>query len=315
MTTRRKETAARQRKREAAEVARVRAEKRRKLGGFLAAGVLALAATGALLAVFLSDDEKSGAGSGGGSDLTHVHGLGVNPKDGSLYIATHAGLFRAGEGQPKARRVGESEQDVMGFSVLGADRFLGSGHPGPLQSGPANLGLIRSDNGGKSWDTVSLSGEADFHVLRSREPMVYGFNASSGSLMVSSDSGQSWDERKPPGAMIDLAIDPESSARVVASTEQGLVSSADQGRSWKTLREGQLGLLAWAEVGTLYFIDGSGQVSMSRDQGGSWQRRGSIADQPAAFASAGRDLYAALPDGTVKSSTDGGRSWTVRSTP
>jgi hypothetical protein len=49
----------------------------------------------------------------------HVHGLGVNPADGSLFIATHTGLFRVAKESRKAKRVGDRYQDTMGFSVIG----------------------------------------------------------------------------------------------------------------------------------------------------------------------------------------------------
>jgi photosystem II stability/assembly factor-like uncharacterized protein len=318
MAGRRKQTQARreerQRERERLrQEERERADRRRRLVGLLSAAVLAFAALGAVAAVIAGGGDDSGGG--GGANLEHVHGLGVNPKDDALYVATHTGLFKVARGQSTARRVGESDQDVMGFSVLGPDGFLGSGHPGALQGGPPNLGLIRSDDAGRTWDTVSLSGEADFHVLRSKDDMVYGFNASSGSLMVSSDAGQSWEEHEPPGAMVDLAIDPADSSHAVASSEQGLVTSDDKGRSWRELGGGQLGLLTWPEPGSLYFIDGSGQVALSSDAGRRWKRMGSVGGQPAAFASAGSDLYAALPDGTVKRSTDRGATWSVRATP
>ena len=252
---------------------------------------------------------------GGGPGLTHVHGLGVNPKDGALYIATHTGLFRAEKGETRASRVGESEQDVMGFSVMGPDRFLGSGHPGPLQGGPGNLGLIRSDDAGGSWDSVSLLGESDFHVLRSEDPMVYGFDASNSRFLVSADGGRSWDERETPGAMLDLAIDPSDSSRVVASTERGLVASGDQAHSWRVLHKGPLALLTWANPNALYRVDGAGRVARSADAGRSWGQMGSVKAQPAAFASAGDDLYIALADGTVKRSVDDGKTWTTRATP
>jgi photosystem II stability/assembly factor-like uncharacterized protein len=290
----------------------------RKLIGLVAATVLALAAT-AVLALALGrgdDDGEGGVSGGGGPDLSHVHGLGVNPQDSSLYIATHTGLFRAAQGEDEATRVGESDQDVMGFSVVSADRFLGSGHPGALQGGPSNLGLIRSDDGGRSWDSVSLFGESDFHVLRSQDNMVYGFDASNARFMASADGGEGWEERDTPGAMIDLAIHPDDASTVVASTDQGLLTSADQGRTWRTLQDGPLALLTWPEPEALYRVEGSGRVSLSRDHGRSWKAAGSIEAQPAAFASAAADeLYVALPDGTVKRSTDGGVTWNVRATP
>ena len=59
----------------------------------------------------------------------HVHGLGINPKDGALFVATHTGLFRAPQGEQTAKRVADRYQDTMGFTVVGRDRFLGSGHP------------------------------------------------------------------------------------------------------------------------------------------------------------------------------------------
>jgi hypothetical protein len=185
-----------QRQRLAHQAERERSERHGPLFGYLAVGVLVLATAGAVALALTGGDGNGGGGthSGSGSDLAHVHGLGVNPKDGTLYIATHTGLFRAPPGRRTVTRVGDTEQDVMGFSVVGPDRFLGSGHPGPGQSAPPNLGLIRSADAGRSWQPVSLLGDADFHVLRSQGDTVYGFNALTGALMVSRDGGRSWDE-------------------------------------------------------------------------------------------------------------------------
>ena len=72
----------------------------------------------------------------------HVHGLGVNPADGALFVATHTGLFRAARGEMRAQRVGGRYQDTMGFAVVGPDRFLGSGHPDGHEQLPPFLGLI-----------------------------------------------------------------------------------------------------------------------------------------------------------------------------
>jgi hypothetical protein len=59
--------------------------------------------------------------------LIHVHGLGINPADGTLYAATHTGLFTVRDGA--GRRVADRLQDTMGFTVVGPNHFLGSATP------------------------------------------------------------------------------------------------------------------------------------------------------------------------------------------
>jgi len=240
----------------------------------------------------------------------HIHGLGVNPADDSLLIATHYGLFRAAPAEDTTERVGESRQDTMGFTVVGPDRFLGSGHPDALTDLPPLLGLIRSDDAGRSWGQVSLLGEADFHVLRAAERRIYGYDATEGRLLVSEDSGRSWSERSPPAPVLDLAIDPRDAARVVVTSEAGLYMSGDAGATWRPLPDAAPGLLAWTDG--LVLVDGSGAVWRSTDSGRLFRTAGRIGGQPAALSSDGDDLYVALHDNTVKLSDDGGRSWSVR---
>jgi hypothetical protein len=57
-------------------------------------------------------------------------------------------------------------------------------------------------------------------------------------------------------------------------------------------------------------------VLRSDEPGAPWRKVGEIGGQPAAFETGGPDeLYVALHDGTVKRSTDGGASWSVRTRP
>jgi hypothetical protein len=251
----------------------------------------------------------------------HVHGLGVNPADGALFIATHTGLFRVEPGERKAERVGDRYQDTMGFTIVGPNRFLGSGHPDMNEARekdlPSLLGLIESTDAGESWQPISLSGQADFHVLRFAGERVYGYDASNDRLLVSGDRGRSWQELEKPGPLVDLAVDPADERRIVVASagglEEGLFESPDGGESWKRVSEA-VGLLAWP--GRLYVIAGGGQVFASRDGGRRLDHQGKIGGQPAALvAERPRELYAALHDGTIKRSVDGGATWRVRSTP
>jgi hypothetical protein len=249
----------------------------------------------------------------------HVHGLGINPADGALFIATHTGTYRVPPGEQEAARAGNSRQDTMGFSVVGPNRFLGSGHPDPAamqeQGLPPHLGLIESTDAGRTWTPVSLLGKADFHILRSYGRDVYGFDSMNRRLLASVDGGRTWSRRPLPGPLIDLAAHPQRPSRLVAVTERGLIVSTDAGRSWQELGGG-IGLLAWPEADRLLLVDGSGRIHASEDQGKQWRPRGDIGGQPAAFvAQTADELYVALHDGTVKRSADGGESWEVRSAP
>ncbi len=265
------------------------------------------------------DAERGGGGAqsaaDGSAELEHIHGLGVEPGSETLYVATHYGLFQAAKGQSKLERASESRQDIMGFSVVGPRHFIGSGHPDPSQDQPPSLGLIESRDRGRSWKNVSLLGEADFHVLRSAGRRVYGFNSLTGKLMASTDGGREWREHTPPAAIVDLAIDPTDSRRIIAATERGLLLSPDAGESWRPLDEEIAGLLAWPAPKTLFVADAQGRVARSADAGKSFKALGPIGGQPVAFASHEKELYAALADGKIMRSTDGGASWSVRAGP
>ena len=248
----------------------------------------------------------------------HVHGLGVNPSDGALFVATHTGLFRAPPGRQRAERVADRYQDTMGFTVTGPDEFLGSGHPDGRENLPPFLGLIRSGDAGRTWQPVSLPGERDFHVLEAAGNRIYGygsdFETRQASLLVSDDGGRRWEERTPPEPLVSLAIEPGNPDHVVAAGERGVYSSTDGGNGWRPL-PGGAGLLVWTGADALFLARPDGSVARSRDGGRSWETVGDVGGRAAAFDNDGGDLYVALHDGTVKRSVDAGRRWALRSRP
>jgi hypothetical protein len=233
-----------------------------------------------------------------------------------LLIATHRGLYRVPVGGQRAERVGESRQDTMGFTIVGPDHFLGSGHPDAkgFQAGdPPLLGLIESRDGGVTWRPISLRGEADFHVLRFLGERVYGYDASNNRFLVSVDGGVTWEKRQTPSPMLDVAVEPGKPQQLIAAGKKGLFRSADGGRAWEALG-GMPGFLAWPTKQALYLLDASGRVHLSRNGGGRFQAVGDLGAEPAAFyAESERELYVALHDGSVQVSADGGRSWSLRS--
>src|SRR3546814_17263184 len=95
----------------------------------------------------------------------------------------------------------------MGFVVSGDDRFLASGHPDLREDAPSSLGLVRSDDAARSWQPVSLRGDADLHAIVLAPGKVYAADATSRQILVSEDEGRRW-ELRGPADVATLAVDP-----------------------------------------------------------------------------------------------------------
>jgi hypothetical protein len=248
--------------------------------------------------------------------VVHVHGLGVDPATGVLFAATHSGLFEIPE-TGEARRVANRYQDTMGFTVAGPGVLLGSGHPDPREDDvrPPLLGLIESRDGGRTWQRLSLHGQADFHALQAAHGRVYGYDATSGTFMVSPDR-QDWD-RRAELPLRDFAVSPTDPDAVLATTERGVVRSADGGSTFALLDGAPtLVVLAWAAPQSLFGIAPDGLVHHSADGGATWTARGRIGGEPEAVAvdtsGGGERLYAAAAGRGIVVSDDGGVTFTVR---
>ena len=239
--------------------------------------------------------------------VAHVHGLGINPASGELYAATHTGVFRISKAG-KATRIADRYQDTMGFTVVGPDHFLASGHPDLREELPPLLGLLESKDGAKTWDKKSLLGKADFHALRYAHGTIYGYDSTGAAFMVSRD-GRRWEKRSGT-TLGDFVVSPQDRDLVLASTPNGLERSTDGGRTWRPAQSpAQPVLLAWEDIDELWLVDFSGGVHMSADGGDSWKERGQADPRPEAFLATADRLYIAVEDG-IYASRDGGRTWT-----
>ena len=294
-------------------MARLRRPRRRTLAAALVA-VGALAALLVIPSVVDSDDDSDGQTTTQAQPrtpgLTHVHALAVEPTDGSLLLASHSGLFRLGDSG--FERVGTKEQDLMGFGIAAPNTYVASGHPAPedqLGDVVTHLGLIRSRNAGRTWRNVALDGVADFHILRARGPLIYGYDVAGNRLLVTMNGGREWHQRRVPGdPVFDLALDPARPTRALAVLRDGLYGTTNAGRRWGLVSR-QLGFLAWPAAGELYLIDVAGTVFTSVD-GVAWRPVGTIGASPVALTSGpSGELYVALDDRTIRVSRDKGRTW------
>jgi photosystem II stability/assembly factor-like uncharacterized protein len=237
----------------------------------------------------------------------HVHGLTVSGETGQILLATHEGLFDVTS--LPATQIGDTH-DLMGFTASPADGvYYASGHPGHGSDLPNPLGLLRSSDGGKSWEILSRQGESDFHAMTTTQSGILAFD---GALQASAD-GRSWKTIAADFVPAVLAGHPNSST-VLATTPEGIQRSTDAGATWKPVKDGPVIQFAtFAHPTGAVGVGPGGTVYYSADAGETWTKKGRIDAQVAAIASTvdaeGRPrIWAATPSGIIVS-TDGGATF------
>jgi photosystem II stability/assembly factor-like uncharacterized protein len=282
----------------------------------------------------------------------HVRALVVHPHDPrTLYLGSELGLFKSTDGAGSWSRVESPVNGLQVWSIL-----LSPHSPDLLFVGTCPSRLFRSADGGRTWTEppVHMVQECP-RIMHSRlttliadptEPETIWAGVEIGGLHRSRDGGLTW---QPLGkglssqdihalaivpAPLTLPSPPGGEGRVrgkrlLASTNNDLNLSTDNGETWQPLRVGQS--LPWSycrglaqqcghpEVVLLGNGDappGSvGVVARSVDAGQTWQ----VAQMPGranstvwTFAVHPADpqlMYAASVSGQVYRSTDGGASW------
>ncbi|GAA2256115.1 hypothetical protein GCM10010232_51990 [Streptomyces amakusaensis] len=271
----------------------------------------AVAAAGLLLTACGGDSgEGDTGGDSGATTISHIHGVGIGPSDGKLYVATHEGVYTPdAKGRPEL--VGDRKDDFMGFTIAGKGRFLASGHPAPGRDAPSNLGLIESTDSGATWKDRSLVGEVDFHSLEYAHDTIYGYDSTNGLLRVSRD-GERWEKRAELTAL-DIAVSPDDPDTVLATTESGLITSTDGGKSFGSGEKPLMAFVSWARTDALYGVDPKGGLSRSTDSGATWKKAGTVpGGAPQALTALdARHLVVATQDG-VYESKDAGTTFAKR---
>jgi photosystem II stability/assembly factor-like uncharacterized protein len=258
-------------------------------------------------------------------DPPYIGSLSVNPRDGSVLMGTNTGLFEIPKqgGEPGKvtgdlyTRNGEGKvSETLVAEFTGPDEVIASGHPTGDSTLPPALGLIRSSDAGRSWDSVSELGTSDFHALSQSGDVLVAPLYGQAQILLSRDGGKTFEPRVAPMALVGLAVDPRDPERWVAASESGIFVSEDEGRTWRQRDPTPNVRLAWKDSGELNRVDPGGPVKVSTDGGKTWQDRGSTGGEPQALAvdDAGA-LYVATLDGKVQKSEDGGKTWTALVTP
>lgn len=206
--------------------------------------------------------------------LTHVHGLAYSPDGKRLMIPSHHGLAVYENG--KWSKAPGPPHDYMGFAAT-AKHLYSSGHPAP-GSGLVNpFGLIRSRDGGRTWDKLGLEGETDFHVLATgwNTNAIYVWNPAPSSRMPrpglhsTVNDGFTWKPARAAGLKGEphaLAVHPDDAATVAAATPEGIHLSRDSGDRFELLAGAGEGLAVFFDLDGkhLWYASFDGQPRLAR---------------------------------------------------
>ncbi len=175
--------------------------------------------------------------------LTHVHGLFFSADGARLQIPGHRGIAIFERGQWARAPVNRTDFD--GFSAA-RDVWFASGHPGLASDTKDLLGLGRSTDGGKTWQTVGFAGESNFHHLAAgyRSGMLYLVNPTANAAMPqpglyrSRDLGARWLRAAATGLsgeIARIAVHPDDPFTVAVGTSSGLYLSRDGAETFTRL--------------------------------------------------------------------------------
>jgi hypothetical protein len=189
------------------------------------------------LAMLLAALAAAPAAADSGVTLMHVHGLSYSADGKQLFIPSHTGLAVYSEG--RWSKAPGPEHDFMGFSAT-RGALYSSGHPAPGSALRNPFGLVKSNDGGKTWEHLGLTGEADFHVMAASygAQIVYVYTPGPNSRMpqpgiyYTPDDGKTWTPsggKGLSGRIAALAVHPSRAGVLAAATESGVYVSENHG--------------------------------------------------------------------------------------
>ena len=188
--------------------------------------------------------------------LTHVHGLAYSADGKRLMIPSHHGLAVFEHG--RWSKAPGPQHDYMGFAAT-AKALFSSGHPAP-GSGLVNpFGLIRSRDGGRTWENLGLEGETDFHLLAAgwNTGAIYVWNPAPNTRMnapglhFTASGGFGWKRAQARGLTGEpraIAVHPDDAATVAVATSGGLYLSANSGEDFRRVTANGEGLSAFFDL-------------------------------------------------------------------
>ena len=250
---------------------------------------VATVAGSAILSSCASAPERPGT-----ADFGHIHDLSFESASDSLFIATHAGVYVLANGDVEGP-LGDNRHDFMSFAMAPDGMMIGGGHPDSSAGWGNHMGFVVSADRGEEWESLSLTGQVDFHDIEFAGDGYVGYDSQTGVLAYSGD-GVEWESRNTL-ALYDLAVSPDESETWIATTPDGMLVSVDGGANFGVFVDApaETVYLDWSDAQGLWGITASGELVVSQDVGATWETAGTA---PAV------GVFEVTPDGTVYLATE-----------
>lgn len=284
---------------------------------------LVLAATS--VGIFCSsDDGHTWALAGAGSTVPFAEGVAASAcytADHVLFAAAADGLYRSTGGDDGWRRI------LVGSRILALTTATSDGAAGVTLVGSESDGILRSDDGGHTWNG-SNAGVRDRTVVALAVSPLFerdqlAFAGTPTGLYRSRSGAQAW-RAIDTGLDVDAAIQclafspafPGDRVVLAGTESDGLLRSTDAGTTWTavpSLAERSVTALAFARSGDTAAAATDAGVAISHDAGATWRLSGAELGPVLTVAVApGRDVVlAGLPGEGIARSLDGGLTWST----
>ncbi|HEX9015784.1 MAG TPA: hypothetical protein VF960_07245 [Chloroflexota bacterium] len=215
-----------------------------------------------------------------------IYALAISPDfatDQTIAAATATGLSQSKDGGESWSLKTEEQEIILCLAVSAAGTSKGEGRL--FLAGLAGGGVIRSADGGRSWERANNGLAATYLVELALSPgfgtdgTVFAWGPSDG-VFRSGDGGRSWEPAwtgMQGMSVTSLALSPSFPAdgTVYAGTSSGLYRSEDRGRTWSPsgLDGRPVSLMAVSPVnrGTDVFVVSGDALLWSADSGATWE--------------------------------------------
>lgn len=178
---------------------------------------------------------------------TDIHGLAINQRNPNLLFAysVDSGVFKSVDGGASWKRTddGPDNPGVRSFAYMAVqtsmDKSMGWDNWGLLLAGTAD-GLYQSFSCFCGWTKTTdvFSNTTVYALATLHKDLRIMYAGTKDGIWKSADEGRTWNELGPPKGLkiAAIAINPDNSAEVTASSEDGVIyQSEDGGDSWQQM--------------------------------------------------------------------------------